>query len=196
MSDNGYTEEEEKYIRQNYNEIPTSEISEELNRSVDAIQMKASRLGATQDDFDIDNLTPTRITTEYVEPYSEYVDKKNFRDSEMCWFIAGIVTAEGSFSTYTESSNLRAQFEIGMGDRDEEVIAKISEFFDREGMVYENSEREGHNPTMRFVIGSIQDIIELVIPFFEQYPPRGKKYNQYVEWRDEILNKYGLELDS
>lgn len=195
MSDNGYTNEEEKYIRQNYNKIPTSEISEEIDRSVGAIQMKASRLGVTKSDFEINNMNPKQITTEQIEPYSEYIDKKTFEDSDLCWFISGIVTAEGSFSKYSENSNLRAQFEIGMSDRDEEVIAKISEFFDREERVYENPERESHNPTMRFVIGSIQDIIEEIIPFFEKYPLRGKKYNQYVEWRDVILDEYDLQLD-
>jgi hypothetical protein len=43
-----WTEADDEYIRQNYKKIPTREIAEKLNRSLDAIINRAGPLGISQ----------------------------------------------------------------------------------------------------------------------------------------------------
>ena len=194
MSDNSYTQEDIDFIKSKYGEIPAFKIANKLGRTTEAIQMKASRLGVTGELGNLD-LEYTGLNFDHIESYSEYITTKTFDDLDMCWFISGIVTAEGSFSTYTNEGNFKAGFRIGMGIRDEYVINRIAEFFELGDKVYIKEEREEHQNTIEFHTGSIETIIEEIIPFFEQYPLRGKKYEQYLEWRNSILEEYNLNLN-
>lgn len=190
-----YTEREVEYLKKNYGEKPVSDIASHLDRSEDAVQMKASRLDLTEDMGYNGDRNYIGLDFSNIDDYTDYVNRQECGDEDLCWFISGIVTAEGSFTTYESDNQFRAGFNIGMADRDETTLRNIASFFNRSGRISRKEEREAHHAdTIHFRINSIKDIVELIIPFFEQYPPRGKKRNQYIEWRDEILNEYNLEV--
>lgn len=190
-----YTDQEIEYLKSNYNEESVSDIASHLDRSEDAVQMKASRLGLTEDRGHNGDRSYMSLNFSNISNYREYVEKQEYGNEELCWFISGLVTAEGCFTEYETDGRFRAEFKIGMADRDENTLKNIASFFNRSGCISRREEQKDHHAdTIHFRINSIKDIIELIIPFFEQYPPRGKKYNQYVEWREEILEKYNFSL--
>lgn len=190
-----YTEKEVEYLKTNYGEEPVSDIASHLNRSVDAIQMKASRLELTGEMGNNGNRDATVLDFSHISDYREYIENQEYTNEELCWFISGLVTAEGCFTAYETGERFRAEFKIGMACRDEETLRNMASLFNREGHISRKEERKDHADTIHFRIYSIKDIVELIIPFFEQYPPRGKKYNQYIEWKNEILDQYRIDLD-
>jgi len=191
-----YTDQEIDYLKSNYNKESVSDIASHLDRSEDAVQMKASRLGLTEDKGYNGDRSYMSLDFSNLSNYKEYVDKQEYGNEDLCWFISGLVTAEGCFTRYETDGRFRAEFKIGMADRDETTLKNIASFFNRGGCISKREEqKDHHSDTIHFRITSIKDIITVIIPFFEMYSPCGKKFNQYVKWRDEILNEYDLQLD-
>lgn len=169
-----YTKSELEYLKESYGKTSISEIASNLDRSEDAIAMKASRLELTEDIGYNGNHNSNTLDFTHLEDYTKYIEEQKYNNKEFCLFISGLVTAEGFFSTSESHGQFRAQFGIGMADRDEKTLQNIAYFFNRETHISRREEQKDHANTIHFRISSIKDIVEKIIPFFETYPPRGK----------------------
>lgn len=88
------------------------------------------------------------------------------------FFIAGFVDAEGSFmvsvrkaTVYRQGWKVQAEFLITQHKRDIELLKKIRAYFGEIGSI---DSRKGD--VLQFRVFSIQQITDIVIPFFDKYP--------------------------
>jgi hypothetical protein len=119
------------------------------------------------------------------------------------WFISGFTDAEGCFLILIRKSpknklgwQLEANFTINLHVRDLELLKLIQAYFEGAGRI--GKER---NNCRDFTIGSLDQIITKVIPFFDKYPLKTNKYSDYLLFKEvvrmmqrrEHLTKEGLQ---
>ena len=96
------------------------------------------------------------------------------------WYVTGLTEGEGSFCV---SFNLRRRLKIGIETRpsysvtlhrrDKELVKKLYQFFGCGGIRYSRRDL-----CYKYEVRNVADIVEKIIPHFEQYPLQGSK------WRD------------
>lgn len=95
------------------------------------------------------------------------------------WWIAGIVAGEGSFIISHSDSNFTVRFSIALTTTNQHLIWAIWEYFGRIGRV-----SLGSNDCAQLVISNPRDIINVLIPFFDQYSVLGNKSLDYAGFRE------------
>ena len=120
-------------------------------------------------------------------------------------YIAGFVDGEGCFTivisrhpTKKLGVDARLHFQIELRSDDMEILQKIHKTLGC-GHIYElNYKRYGWNPHVELKVSSIREIIDKLIPFFEQYPLRAKKrlsYQYFLQAVEIFKTKQHLTLD-
>lgn len=123
-------------------------------------------------------------------------------------YIVGFIDGEGSFSigvykdkTMRNKVFVKPELEIELRADDREILERIQKTFGC-GRIYEcNYERYGWYPHVKYKISRLDDLCNVLIPFFEKYPPQAKKaqtfkyFKQVVEKRKrkEHLTKKGIK---
>lgn len=104
------------------------------------------------------------------------------------WFISGFVDAEGSFMVgIRKMARVRAGwsietiFQIKLHKKDENLLRLIQAYFGGIGKV-----RYGEKDSCVFVVRSLDQILKVLIPFFDKYPLITKKYEDYVLFKEVI----------
>jgi hypothetical protein len=71
------------------------------------------------------------------------------------------------------------------------LLKQIQQFFDCGGVYYQKEYRKNQKACYRFEIGSQVDIQTKVIPFFDKYPLKSQKLNNYLLFKQvgEIVKK-------
>lgn len=69
-----------------------------------------------------------------------------------------------------------------MHDRDRDLITQIQKFFGGIGYV----SNPNKNTTVEFRVSTINDIVNVIIPHFDNYPLFTKKYSDYVLFKNII----------
>ena len=105
------------------------------------------------------------------------------------WFITGLFDAESSFvvtilknSRYKTGWNTQARIQIKMHEKDRDLIIKIQEFFGGIGYV----SKPYKNLTVEFRVSTLNDITNVIIPHFDNYPFLTKKYSDYMFFKEII----------
>lgn len=105
------------------------------------------------------------------------------------WFISGFTDAEGCFLIVIRKTQkiklgwqIEANFTINLHARDLNLLSIIQTYFDGVGRI--SKERNG---CCDFTIGSLDQIITKVIPHFDCYPLKTKKYSDYQLFIEVIL---------
>lgn len=101
-------------------------------------------------------------------------------------YVCGFVDGEGCF-TITISKHkqkklgldARLHFEIELRDDDEEILKSIQETIGCGKIYHLNYEKYGWHPHVELKVSSIKEIKEKLIPFFQKYQLRGKKYYSF-----------------
>jgi len=173
-----YSDEEEKFIEDNYYNLTYSEMSEKLNRTEGAIKSKANRMGLFEEDNDI-------------RRRAKIIDSTIFDKAHMNYFISGFVSGEGSFSR--ESQRRSYKFEICVSSKDRELIEKIMQYFGNIGNIH-SSERVAANEEMvTWQVSSASELAAVIIPFFEEVGMlESNKEKQYIEWKENFLDDYNI----
>lgn len=182
-----YTEQELDSLREEYSDGDLDELSENLGRSKNAIQMKASRLGLSRDK----KMTNKSMSIEYNDYKAHILNCFRDIDLSLCLFISGLFTAEGTFYR----TGTRYVAEIGMAERDSGALEKIQDTFQEGNLYIRTGQKEHYQDMHRLRITSNRAIVDTIIPFFELYPVRGKKYEQYKKWCQDILDEYNIEYE-
>src|SRR5579862_3504599 len=114
-------------------------------------------------------------------------DNQQERLIKIGW-ITGFVDGEGCFSIhvvrqpsrehrkgYRTGYQVAHQFVVTQGARSVECLRMLQEFFGT-GRLYENRRDDNHKENLwQFVVAKRSDLLEKIIPFFEQYPLRTSK---------------------
>jgi hypothetical protein len=90
-------------------------------------------------------------------------------------YVVGLVDGEGSFPVHLNASDRRRakvepRFCLKLKAMDKPVLDALQEFFGCGKVYIQRDRRPNHSLCYRFEVSNRQDLIEKVIPFFEQYP--------------------------
>jgi hypothetical protein len=103
-------------------------------------------------------------------------------------WIAGFVSGEGNFDAGTRKAtvtpthrNERAylRFRITQHERDLNLMGLITNYL---GAGRIEKDKRVKNSTVTIVVGSLSDITNKIIPFFDKYTIHGIKYLDYLDW--------------
>jgi hypothetical protein len=106
------------------------------------------------------------------------------------WFITGFADAESCF--YIEISRrsstrlgwqVRAKFQITLHVRDKALLNLIQSFFDDVGSISIDSKRS----TTKFTVSNINDLVNVIIPHFDQYDLQSAKNIDYLLWKQCVI---------
>lgn len=115
------------------------------------------------------------------------------------YWVAGFTSGDGSFHIKTSKSattklgtRVQLRFSVGLDIREKLLITDLVKFFnlqDFDKYIYTTEN------AVNFQITNFTDIMNIIIPFFEQYPIEGIKKLDYVDFKtvgDLMLNKEHL----
>lgn len=115
------------------------------------------------------------------------------------WFVTGFVDAEGSFTvSVLKSSSVRTGLQVGarlqltLHLKDLSLLREIQAFFGGVGKIVLSKD----NCTFR--VDSLKDILKVIIPHFNVYPPVTQKLGDYLLFKDIVImmsNKEHLTLE-
>jgi hypothetical protein len=112
------------------------------------------------------------------------------------WFITGFVDGEGSFMIrvrknpkYRVGFSVEAYFSISLHKKDIRILQEIQSYFGV-GKI-----RKDVKDLVKFVVESLKEIVDSIIPHFEKYPLITQKLADYLLFRDAVnlmINKEHL----
>lgn len=120
-----------------------------------------------------------------------------FVDGEVCFSIGFVRQAGGAGRKgYVTGFQVTHEFVVVQGARSRESLYELSVFFEA-GQVAVNRRFDDHREDMyRFVVRKRSDLLEKVIPFFEQYPLQTSKRHDFESFaRCVRLISQGRHLD-
>lgn len=186
-----YSEEETNYLKQHFSSKTNKELCKELDRSKGAIKAKAVRLGLTKE---------YKRTAEHIyrkenlpfEDYSKFISTKDF-NKHKANYVCGLVTAEGCFRVQERyEDQKRFGLSVNMSEKDKNLVRFICDFFEggNDEPYHSNDPRENTEDCKRFSVQSRDELILEVVPLMEKYLRKNsKKWKQYENWRNELLNE-------
>lgn len=100
-------------------------------------------------------------------------------------FLGGFIAAEGSFVRTGRPPTFRLT--VGLGATDAAMCDVLQQFLGC-GRIYTSPRRAAHyDDEVQFVVASIRDHMERVIPFMNTHLPPSYKRVQFEAWRDALL---------
>src|SRR3989344_3596672 len=107
-------------------------------------------------------------------------------------YIVGLVDGEGSFSVRIPNAKRRAKieltFSLKLRHHDKEILHELKQSFGCGNIYIQNDKRENHSLCYRFEVHNKKEIIEKVIPFFKENPPKIQSRKRDFELFKEIVN--------
>ncbi len=121
-------------------------------------------------------------------PQKEVPDNQQER-LEIAWWILGFVDGEGCFSvslirnsTTGSGWQVFPEFVVTQGTKSRSALDSIKDFFGC-GSIYENRRHDNHKESLlRFCVRSQKDLRERIIPFFEKFPLKTAKQNDFIHF--------------
>lgn len=137
--------------------------------------------------------------------FRQRIEKEGFpcrlsvSDSFGYWF-AGLFDGEGSLTLFTRSRatndgryDIRIYASLALRDDDENVIKRILNDLDI-GHASRLSKQGNSHPQVRWACDKIDDLVEVLIPCFENYPLYSKKAREFAIWKNVAVERYFLTL--
>jgi hypothetical protein len=111
------------------------------------------------------------------------------------YWISGFTDGEGCFTiscinnpTTRFGKQIFPEFVVTQGAKSLKTLEKIQTYFGC-GSIVLNKRYDNHNEDLyRFCVRSIKELQEKIIPFFEKFPLRTYKYNDFLIFRKVIRN--------
>ena len=98
--------------------------------------------------------------------------------------IAGFVAGEGSFT----ATSRRFAFSVGLGRVDRGMCEAMQQFFHCGSIVDFDRRQPHYDDESTFVVQSLRELIEVIVPFMDEHLPPSYKRQQYEAWRAALLN--------
>lgn len=99
------------------------------------------------------------------------------------WFITGFTDAEGSFMLKVSKNRSQLEFAIGLHITDLEILQDISKYLGVGNLRVSSK-------VCVYSVVKIDDIINVIIPFFDKYQLQTKKRGDYLLWKKAANLKY------
>lgn len=103
-------------------------------------------------------------------------------------FVTGFVDGEGSFGIYLKNRSkyhlgwsVEPVFQLGLHEKDEQILREIREFVDKAGSIY----KKGSSVFWR--VESLEQISNIIIPHFDKYSLITQKHADYLLFKQVIL---------
>ena len=91
-------------------------------------------------------------------------------------YVLGLVDGEGSFNVRVNRQKRRAKvelkFSLKLRHQDKEMLDELQRFFECGKVYIQRDKRANHSLCYRFEVQNKKEIIEKIIPFFEQNCPK------------------------
>ena len=91
-------------------------------------------------------------------------------------YVLGLVDGEGSFNVRVNRKKRRAKvelkFSLKLRHQDKEVLDELQKFFGCGKVYIQRDKRANHSLCYRFEVQNKKEIVEKIIPFFEQNCPK------------------------
>jgi len=117
-------------------------------------------------------------------------------------YVLGLVDGEGCFNVRVNRQRRRARvelkFSLKLRHQDKEVLDKLQRFFECGKVYIQNDKRVNHSLCYRFEVQNKKEIIEKIIPFFEQNIPRlpsRKRDFELFKQITELTKNDSVDLD-
>jgi hypothetical protein len=110
-------------------------------------------------------------------------------DRRLAAFIGGFVAAEGCFTSHRPSADShRFRFSVGLGAVDRSSCELLASTL-RVGGLHESPRRaDTYDDEVTFAVQSLRELVEVVVPFMDEWLPPSHKRDQYVAWRATLLD--------
>lgn len=109
---------------------------------------------------------------------------------DLAAFLGGFVVAEGCFTRVGER---RFAFTLGLGSRDRELCEALPGQFGV-GRVHTHRRRQPHyQDEVTYAVGSLADLVEVIVPFMDEHLPPSYKREQYLVWREALLDYWNAK---
>ena|SRR3990167_1831748 len=110
------------------------------------------------------------------------------------WWIIGFVDGEGCFSisifrNVTTRSGVQVfpEFVVTQGAKSLSVLEELQKFF-KCGKIYENRRTDNHRESLyRYCVRSLKDLEDKIIPFFEKYPLKTAKKQDFLVFCEVVV---------
>ena len=117
-------------------------------------------------------------------------------------YIIGLVDGEGSFSVRIPNTKRRANveltFSLKLRHQDKEILEELKKFFGCGNVYIQRDKRENHSLCYRFEVHNKKEIIQKIIPFFKENPPKIQSRKRDFELFNQIAylsQKYNIDLE-
>ena len=106
-------------------------------------------------------------------------------------YVIGLVDGEGSFNVRvnfppTRRAKVELKFSLKLRHQDKEILVALKEFFGCGSVYIQNDKRVNHSLCYRFEVQKRKEIIERIIPFFEENQPRAPSRKRDFELFKQI----------
>ena len=126
-------------------------------------------------------------------------DNQQERLRVACW-ITGFTDGEGCFSvaviknpTTRFGKQIFPEFVVTQGAKSLPALVEIQTYFGC-GKIFVNKRYDNHNEHLyRYCVRSVTELREKIIPFFEQYPLRTYKKNDFVFFKKVVAMMFKKE---
>lgn len=118
-------------------------------------------------------------------------------------WLMGFVDGEGNFQYREDRKDV--VFRINLREDDKAILEEIRNRLGVGRLHYRDlSDKSNRAEKYRngkdrnqweFKVSALVDLVEVVIPVFDKYGLRAKKRNQYLTWREEVLNRWKIAND-
>lgn len=114
------------------------------------------------------------------------------------WYISGFTEGEGCFAiiitkhkTKKTRRDVTLAFEIELRGDDRQILEMIKNRLKCGNIFDLKYERYGRKPHVKYVVRNQRDILYKIIPFFNTFPLKGKKYKDFLLFCEaaEIIKK-------
>jgi hypothetical protein len=107
---------------------------------------------------------------------------------ELAAFLGGFTAAEGCFTRHeTGGTRQRFAFRVGLGATDS-AMCDLYRSSLGVGRIVRSPRRKPHyDDEITFSVQSLGELVDVVVPFMDQWLPMSHKREQYLTWRRELL---------
>src|SRR3990167_102787 len=103
-------------------------------------------------------------------------------------YIVGLTDGEGCFyvnvnqsSLYRSGFRVQMHFHLKMQEKDRNLLEKVKNTIGCGAVYFQKEQRANHCQCFRYTVSSQSDILNIIIPFFKQYPLQS--YSKNVNFR-------------
>ncbi|MDP3729251.1 MAG: LAGLIDADG family homing endonuclease [bacterium] len=110
-------------------------------------------------------------------------------------YLVGLTDGEGSFTVYLRAplkkhgaKNYRVEchYYLKMRDDDRALIGKIKHFFKVGRISFQKDYRPNHHHCYRYEVTNLKEIVQVIIPFFDQHKLQGNKMRDFTLFKRVI----------